>query len=408
MFGDFMKLSPFSRFILGFFAVFIGIIGTTNAQPWTKLSFPENTVVYSLLPTNGDTILAGTEAGIYHSDNNGDKWTLLGLPTRTVQTIAMKGSMMFCGLAGGGVQRSVDNGITWTESSNGLPSSTVYSLLVRGEYIFAGTNLSGIYFSSDDGNSWTQRGLPSDWVYTLALNGSAIFAGTFGKGVYRSVDNGATWIISDTGLSNLFVKTIYSHGSSLFAGTLGGGSFRSLNTGSVWTDISPGLASKVVNAITIGGVTNNLLIVGTKDAGAYRSSDSGTTWIQFNENLGNTSINALATIGLNLFAGTDGGIYRASLDPSGVNEGTFSANDLLVFPQPFGNAGFSVKLPSQWIKPTVRLLLSNILGGKVIDATLSVQNNEYVFVPTNDIPSGVYILRIHNGNQSLSRTIIKE
>ena len=403
-----MKLSSISRFILGLFVMFIGVSTTTNAQPWTKLSFPEYKVVYALFPTTGDTIYAGTEAGIYRSENNGDTWTLLGLSTRTVQTIAMKGSMMFCGLAGGGVQRSVDNGVTWTESSSGLPSSTVYTLLVRGEYIFAGTNVSGVYYSSDNGNSWTQRGLPTDWVYTLALNGSTIFAGTFGNGVYRSVDNGATWIISDTGMVNPFVKTIFSTGTSLYAGTLGGGSFRSINTGSEWTDISAGLGSKVVNAITIGGVTNNLLIVGTKDAGAYRSSDSGKTWIQFVENLGNQTINTLATIGINLFAGTEGGIYRASLDPSGVDEGITSENELSVFPQPFGSSGFSVKLPTSWNKPTVRLMLSTILGGKVIDAVLSVQNNEYVFVPTGEMPSGVYILRVQNGNQSVSRTIIKE
>jgi photosystem II stability/assembly factor-like uncharacterized protein len=403
-----MKLSPSSKFILGLFAVLIGITTSASAQPWTKLSLPDSLGVYCLLPTTGTTIYAGTQEGLYHSEDNGDSWMLLAFPTRTVQSLATKGTMMFAGLYGGGIQRSTDNGTSWTESSSGLPSSTVYSILVRGEYIFAGTNSNGVYFSSDNGNSWTQRGLLLEWVYTLALNGSTIFAGTLGNGIFRSVDNGATWVVSDTGLANPFVRTIYTHEGVLYAGTLGGGSFRSLNIGSEWTDISKGLYSKDVRAITFGGLTNHLLIVGTYGAGAFRSGDSGRTWHQFAENLGTLNINTFATIGLKLFAGTDKGMYSASLEPSGVDEGVFSENELSIFPQPFGSAGFSVKLPTSWNTPSVRLMLCNILGEKIVDAELSVGRGEYIYVPTTTIPSGVYVLRVQRGNQLVTRTIIKE
>ncbi len=404
-----MKFSTITRFILGIFAILIGIAASANAQPWTKLTLPDNPGVYCLLPTTGTTLYAGTAAGIYRSENNGDTWALLALQTRTIQSLAVKGTMMFAGLASTGVQRSVDNGITWTESSNGLPTSTIYSLLVRGEYIFAATNVSGVYVSSDNGNSWTQSGLVTDWVYSLALSGSTVFAGTFGNGVYKSEDNGGTWVLSASGLTNPFVRTIYPQGTSLYAGTLGGGSFRSLNTGSEWTDISTGLGSKEVRAITIGGTSNNLLIVGTKGAGAYRSADSGKTWVQFIEKLDNLTINTLSTIGLSLFAGTDNGVFRASLDPSGVADDiTSQSNGLSVFPLPFGSAGFSVKLPVLWSKPAVRLMLCNTLGEKVMDMELSVGNGEYIFVPTGDIPSGVYILRAQSGNESVTQTIVKE
>lgn len=412
-----MKLSTFTKFILGVFGIFICITVSTNAQPWTKLTLPDNPGVYCLLPTTGTTLYAGTAAGLYRSENNGDTWTLLALQTRTVQSLAVKGTMMFAGLASTGVQRSVDNGITWTESSNGLPTSTIYSLLVRGEYIFAATNGDGIFISSDNGNSWTPAGSfpnPSPlnkWVYTLALSGSTIYAGTFGDGIFQSTDNGALWTSSSTGLTPQAqsVKIIYPHGTALYAGTQGGGSFRSLNSGSAWTDISVGLGSVDIKAITVGGVSNSLLIVGTNGAGAYRSNDSGKTWKQFIENLNDLEINTLSTIGLSLFAGTNSGVFRASLDPSGVDEGVPSqANGLSVFPQPFGNAGFSVKLPAIWSKPTARLMLSNILGEKVMDMELSVGNSEYIFVPTSNIPSGVYILRAQSGNESVTQTIIKE
>lgn len=412
-----MKLSPISKFILGLFAILFGLHATASAQQWSKLPFPGNTEVYCMLPVSGDSIYAGTSAGLYLSANNGNTWSLLALESRTVQSLAVKGTMMFAGLAGIGVQRSTDNGFTWTESSNGLPSGTVYSILVRDAYIFAATNVSGVYVSSDNGNSWSQTGTfsnpdvkPTVWVYSLAISGSTIFAGTFGDGLFKSTDNGVTWIKSDSGLTNPTVRTVYTRDNSVYAGTLGGGSFRSVNPGNLWVDISKGLGSKDVRAIIVGGGSNNnLLIVGTYGAGAYRSGDTGKTWVQFIDNLEDLHINSYAIVANNLLAGTNSGIFRASLAPSGVDESTVSsANGISVFPQPFGNGGFSVKLPETWKKGSVRLMLSNMLGERVVDMELSSNNSEYIPVQTNQIPQGVYILRALSGNESVTRTIIKE
>ena len=92
------------------------------------------------------------------------------------------------------------------------------------------------------------------------------------------------------------------------------------------------------------------------------------------------------------------------MDQATVN----SSNGISVVPQPFGNGGFSVKLPETWKKGSVRLMLSNMLGERVVDMELSSNNSEYIPVQTNQIPQGVYILRALSGNEFVTRTIIKE
>jgi hypothetical protein len=115
----------------------------------------------------------------------------------------------------------------WTKVNSGLPSVTINALAVKGDSLFAGTNGSGVFRSTDSGASWTavNTGLTNNTIYALVVNSNDLFAGTNGSGVFRSTDNGTNWAAFNTGLTDLNIRSFAVGVGYLFAGT---------NTSGVW------------------------------------------------------------------------------------------------------------------------------------------------------------------------------
>ncbi|MBI4744589.1 MAG: carboxypeptidase regulatory-like domain-containing protein [Actinobacteria bacterium] len=173
----------------------------------------------------------------------------------------------------GGVFVSEDSGASWTERSNGLNNVKALSLLINPSnplVIYAGTTggseqstekSGGVYKTTDGGLNWTESniGLSSTWINALAidpLNSSIIYAAT-SDGVFKSIDSGASWKQYKTGItfqhiSSVIVdpsmganKVIYAGGGFKpysLAGSLNtsGGVYRSINGGEEWTPINTG------------------------------------------------------------------------------------------------------------------------------------------------------------------------
>ena len=192
---------------------------------------------YWSLLVNGPEIFAGTLGdGVWHSIDNGDKWTqsISGMePYPHVYALASNGSHLFAGMYAGsgivnspdaGVYHSDDNGVSWTQKINGLTNRDVFALAVSGNYIFAGTN-DGIFRSADNGENWTF--LASGSVHSIkVVCETDIYIGLLNNGgVSRSFDNGATWTGYNTGAewNTPAVMSLAVIGSDIFAGTLGQG-----------------------------------------------------------------------------------------------------------------------------------------------------------------------------------------
>ncbi|MBK9248827.1 MAG: T9SS type A sorting domain-containing protein [Ignavibacteria bacterium] len=399
-----LRLSP-ATFITLVSVLFVNFSATTLAQNWEKMLF-QGTSAYCLAEKDG-TLFAGTNEGIYKLESDGKTWTRIALPTRTIFSITVKGDKMFCGTAGDGVQRSDDNGQTWTDANGNLTKGiSIQTLMVRdGAYLFAGANVGGVFMSTDNGGNWQSKGLSNDWIYSLVMNGETLFAGTFGNGISRSHDNGTTWLKSDTGITNPFVKVIYSPSTSLlYAGTLGGGAFRTLSTGSSWTDISAGIAGREIRSMVMGG-KYNYLYVGTGKDGVFSSADSGRSWQQFKLDLGNLSINSLILTATHVIAGTDDGIYRMPYAPLGVEEEYAMNNPMKIFPQPVGNSGLNVSFPTNWNSQSIHMNLVNVMGETVFEQEFS---GELAHIPTIGLSSGVYMLRAQCGRESMMQKLVKE
>ncbi len=61
--------------------------------------------------------------------------------------LAANSSQVFVGTEEG-VFRSIDGGLTWSQTSGGLPDTTVYAIAINGSYVLAGTG-SGVFLSTN-------------------------------------------------------------------------------------------------------------------------------------------------------------------------------------------------------------------------------------------------------------------
>jgi hypothetical protein len=124
----------------------------------------------------------------------------------SVNALASKGSFLLAGAENAGVNRSTDNGNSWSATGNWF--KTVKCLAVYGTRIFAGTDNSGVFVSTDDGANWSQAtaGIPDSAIISLAASAGTsgsgatnIFAVT-SHGVFVSRNNGSSWTSANAGL----------------------------------------------------------------------------------------------------------------------------------------------------------------------------------------------------------------
>jgi Secretion system C-terminal sorting domain len=228
-----------------------------------------------------------------------------------VYSFASIGSNLYAGANGsssgtGRIYISSNGGSNWAEM-NGL-FSVVNCIAAQGSNLLVGAN-GGLFITSNNGVNWTTA-LTDQNIISLGVNGNTILAGTYSSattyGVFRSTNNGSNWTLSDlAGKKVICFGLYYAVNSVYFAGSLGFGLYTSVGGGSNWHG-GPGpvgIGGKNVRAITSIGVN---LFMGT-DTGVFVSNDTGNTWTQFS--LVNQPVTSLAVSGNNLFAAAGGSVY---------------------------------------------------------------------------------------------------
>jgi len=170
------------------------------------------------------TLYAGSEAGIFTSDNCVD-WsatdvTLPATASTPPVTIVIDGSTVYTGLDGAGIFRTLNNGATWTAATMQPANLRVKALVVKpgdSTKLFAATYGGGIYVSSNssgvpanNGLSWAvctdgtteNSGLANLNVLSLTSDATGkLYAGTE-AGVFVSSDGCTTWQELNNGLPN--------------------------------------------------------------------------------------------------------------------------------------------------------------------------------------------------------------
>jgi hypothetical protein len=213
-------------------------------------------------------LILATEQGIVICEREGDNWkeSLRALKDYSVTCAIAREGVILAGTQDG-IFRSDDGGKTWNEISNGLTDRHVRWMAYHpdiSDLEFAGTEPANIFISNNGGGSW--RACPEvaqlrdqfNWslpyspqagcVRGFAFNGSRVYAAVEVGGVLVSNDHGETWQLAEGSDGNpdlegppepfIYpdVHSLEVHRSSpdLVYAPTGGGFYRSKDGGQTW------------------------------------------------------------------------------------------------------------------------------------------------------------------------------
>ncbi len=259
-------------------------------------------------------IVAGTDAGVFYSTDNGDNWTLsAGTASIGVFCMVVKGTNLFMSTVSTGVYKSTTNGTTWTAVNTGITNITwMRAIVVKGTDLYAGTDGFGIYKSTNDGANWSlvNTGLPGSFysVSALAVVGNNIIAGTYGAGVYKSTNNGGSWSAVNNGISSTDdMLCMGVNGTSIYASTILGNLYKTTDYTN-WNAVSPGniTATRFETFYQDGTkfYTGGWGFGSPEQSyGLFVTPDDGTTWAQVG--ITDYPVAALEVTGSNILAGTN-------------------------------------------------------------------------------------------------------
>jgi hypothetical protein len=226
---------------------------------WTLVPQPGPTNVQNI---TFDIALRGSEVwitsfggGLRKSDNLGQSWEVVtpdsflfdplsNLNHRAFSVIVVD-SILWVGTAGG-VNRSTDGGLTWTNFSHGNQAEPISGnfVVAIASQKYGGKNIiwaatiettsatedtsefRGISWSEDQGFSW-RTALRGEFAHNFAFDDSVVYVAT-NNGLFKSIDGGETWalfpgIVNQTGsrqiLSDEFFAVGVSAGHTFWVGS---------------------------------------------------------------------------------------------------------------------------------------------------------------------------------------------
>jgi hypothetical protein len=236
------------------------------------------------------------------------------------------------GSSGGGVWKSIDQGVSWRFISNSFKSNSIGDIAIdpsnhntiwvgTGEVLPGQGSISypgcGVYKSTDAGATWQFKGLGGDSscqitrisihptnpniVLVAAMGG--LFYNTRNRGVYRTTDGGNTWTLvhyvnDSTGCTDVHINQANPARAIACMWTAMRYPYErvwvspacrvwiSNDTGKTWTVNSSGLPTTDLGRNTLAPSKSNPQVVyliyfgASTIKGTYKSSDGGTTWAQ--------------------------------------------------------------------------------------------------------------------------------
>jgi len=304
--------------------ILVGTIGQgvmrtlDDGESWTRASVRQgmhsDAIVRALLahPHAPDVVFAGTDQGLYRSDDAGARWARLDTPLTgaMVWSIAIDPvdpNVMFAGTgtpSAPGIYRSVDAGKTWqrlsveiaAECPNvGIPRPTAIAIdPTDHRHVWVGLEVDGVRHSADGGETWRAINgqIPNPDVHNVVVAAGppkSVFV-VVNDDVWRSTDDGATWQAARA--REVFpwkyprgVTVKPDDGATVFV-TIGdstpgrvGTVMRSRDAGATWRDVGlPVQPNSAVWTVSIPAAAPDTVFAASRYGYLYRSDDGGDTW----------------------------------------------------------------------------------------------------------------------------------
>ncbi len=243
----------------------------------------------------------------------------------TVSGIPGKPGIFYVGTAGGGLWKTTDDGMSWTELFKHGPTGSVGAVAIapsNGNDVWLGTGEAnvrndtllgrGIFFSPDGGKTWQAKGLADagqiSKIIVNPTNPDIVYVAVLGdpwkptktRGVYMTTDGGKTWnqvlyvddttgasdIAMDPGNPNVMFAGMWTEQRRPWTqvnGSTKGGIWRSLDGGRTWNKLANGLpgenpTDRVDIAIAPSDPNTVYAIMATKKCILWGSDDMGDSW----------------------------------------------------------------------------------------------------------------------------------
>lgn len=259
-----------------------------------------------------EIVYAGTDKGLYRSEDAGQKWQLIDSPLSNycVWNLAIDSADPRVMFAGTGtptpatIFRSTNGGRSWEQRpvdvaeecpAVGIPRVTGIAIdPANHQNIWVGLEVDGVRRSTDGGDTWTSinGAIPNPDVHNVAVAAGPpkTVMVVVNNDVFTSIDDGATWkpirvreVFPFTYPRGIMVQPDNPQVVFLTIGDTTPGRIgtvmRSKDTGKTWESLSlpvqPNTAMWVVN---IQPFDPNIVYAGSRYGYLYRSDDGGDSW----------------------------------------------------------------------------------------------------------------------------------
>lgn len=262
---------------------------TDGGATWIDLGGHAAGFGLAMDPTNSNILYSDLGGGVEKTVDGGVTWEAVsqGLWSAVIWSLAISPfdpNVLFVGTNGDGAFKSIDGGATWASLDI---DSTVYGFLVDpndGNIVYAGSNGDGVYKSTDGGDSFGRVGSPDvGVVFSIVKSDNRLYAGTAGGGVSVSEDGGATWTNTGVSQSQGLILSVDSAGS-VYLGTNFDGAFvlpaddqKAAWARLAWDQLRT-CACQLGHGLAIDPSDHNHIFFTTNDGGLLVTADGGLTW----------------------------------------------------------------------------------------------------------------------------------
>lgn len=297
-------------------------LGITWVRPNSEHGLNNECRVWAIAshPDITDSILAGTDRGLYRWDESQQQWNHLPSPMDGVNIWALQfaphdARIVIAGVSPGALFKSVDAGRTWRRLSLQIPEICMFNLTSRitqvqfdpidVETIWACVEIDAVHRSRDGGETWTRlsNGLTTDDVHGIAImqeGDHRVVLAAVNRGVHRSEDDGETFtpvelptpwqytraIAAKAGRGGARDGTVFVTNGDGPPGSWGR-LFRSKDFGRSWHELAlPGERNSTLWTISVHPHDPELVLVCSNLGQIYLSQDGGDTWKKLTRELG--------------------------------------------------------------------------------------------------------------------------